>query len=59
MFDTDAGKARLAQVIRERSFSSGPEIKLASGKTSSFYFNMKPTMMHPEGAALIARLSLA
>jgi orotate phosphoribosyltransferase len=33
-------------------------MKLASGKTSTFYFNMKPTMLDPEGAALIAELML-
>ena len=34
----------------------GEEIKLASGRSSSFYFNMKPTMMDPQGAALIGAL---
>ncbi|HUS96489.1 MAG TPA: orotate phosphoribosyltransferase, partial [Hyphomicrobiaceae bacterium] len=29
---------------------------LASGRTSAFYFNMKPTMLHPEGAFLIGSL---
>ena len=33
-------------------------MKLASGRTSSFYFNMKPTMLHPEGAHLIGTLTL-
>ena len=36
----------------------GKEIRLASGRSSSFYFNMKPTMMDPEGAWLISELIL-
>ena len=31
-------------------------MRLASGKTSSFYFNMKPLLMSPEGASLVAGL---
>jgi len=49
----------LIALIRERSFSQGDAMKLASGRTSSFYFNMKPTMMHAQGARLIARATLA
>ena len=30
------------------------EITLASGRKSDFYFNLKPTMLDPEGAALLA-----
>jgi orotate phosphoribosyltransferase len=48
----------LIALVRERSFQTGPEMKLASGRTSTIYFNMKPTMMHPEGARLIATLML-
>ncbi len=55
--DTGAARLRLAAIIRARSFGYG-EIKLASGRTSNFYFNMKPTMLDPEGAALIAELTL-
>ncbi len=53
-----ASKTRLIEIIRDRSFSVGAEMKLASGRSSNFYFNMKPTMMHPEGAHLIAELVL-
>lgn len=49
-------KERLIEIVRRRSFSNNREITLASGRKSWLYFNMKPTMMHPEGAALIARL---
>jgi orotate phosphoribosyltransferase len=31
---------------------------LASGRTSHFYFNLKPTMLDAEGAALLAELTL-
>ena len=51
-------RARLVEIVKRRSFQEGPEMKLASGKTSTFYFNMKPTMLDPEGAALIAELML-
>jgi orotate phosphoribosyltransferase len=53
-----ARRARLIEIIKERSFQEGPEFKLASGKTSTFYFNMKPTMLDSEGAYLIAFLIL-
>lgn len=52
-----APRARLADIIRTRSFGRG-EITLASGRKSDFYFNLKPTMLDPEGAALLAELSL-
>ncbi|MGF1651643.1 MAG: orotate phosphoribosyltransferase [Hyphomicrobiaceae bacterium] len=54
-----AHRARLIEIVRERSYGTGVEIKLASGRTSSFYFNMKPTMLHPEGAHLIGTLMAA
>lgn len=46
-------RARLMAIIRERSFAYG-EFKLSSGGTSKFYFNLKPTLAHPEGSALSA-----
>ncbi|MGX7742191.1 orotate phosphoribosyltransferase [Rhodopseudomonas parapalustris] len=51
-----AARARLADIIRTRSFGRG-EITLASGRKSDFYFNLKPTMLDPEGAALLAELT--
>ncbi|MCP9628735.1 orotate phosphoribosyltransferase [Rhodopseudomonas palustris] len=51
-----ASRARLAEIIRTRSFGRG-EITLASGRKSDFYFNLKPTMLDPEGAALLAELT--
>lgn len=49
-------RARLIEIIRQRSYGTGVEIKLASGRTSNFYFNLKPTMLHPEGAWQIGAL---
>ena len=51
-----ASRARLSDIIRARSFGRG-EITLASGRKSDFYFNLKPTMLDPEGAALLAELT--
>src|SRR6202790_369687 len=51
-----ASRARLAEIIRKRSFGRG-EITLASGRKSDFYFNLKTTMLDPEGAALLAELT--
>ena len=44
----------LADIIFKKSFGRGA-ITLASGRASDFYFDMKPTMLDPEGAHLIAR----
>ena len=49
----NAQRDRLAGIIFNRSFGRGKVI-LASGKESDFYFDMKPTMLDPEGASLIA-----
>ena len=51
-------RERLIAIIKTRSFQSGREVKLASGRTSTYYFNMKPTMLDAEGAHTIARLIL-
>lgn len=58
MSTTTVARSRLIAIVKERSFSTGAEMKLASGRTSNFYFNMKPTMLHPEGAHLIGLLML-
>ena len=54
--DLAAARARLRDIIHRRSFGYG-EVKLASGRMSNFYFNLKPTMLDPEGAALLAELT--
>jgi len=60
----EAGTARLEEIrenlfalIKARSFGRG-RIVLASGRVSDFYFDMKPTMLRPEGAAWLAELGL-
>ena len=58
MTDIATARARFVEIVKARSFSTGGNVKLASGKTSSFYFNMKPTMLDPEGAHLIGQLVL-
>ncbi len=55
--DKAGARARLAEIIRARSFGRGA-ITLASGRKSNFYFNLKPTMLDAEGAALLAELTL-
>ncbi len=55
--DPTAARTRLKEIIIARSFGLG-EVTLASGRKSHFYFNLKPTMLDPEGAALLAQLSL-
>lgn len=59
-FNKTAAEMRqsLHQIINEKSFQKGPAITLASGKSSTHYFNMKPTMLNPEGALLIAHMML-
>lgn len=55
--ETAAARARLRDIIHRRSFGYG-EVKLASGRMSNFYFNLKPAMLDAEGAALLAQLTL-
>jgi orotate phosphoribosyltransferase len=50
-------RARAFDLIRTRSFGR-KKIILASGRESDFYFDMKPTLLHPEGAWCCARLAL-
>ncbi len=47
-------RAALMAIIRARSFSQGTNVTLASGRASSFYFDMKPTMLDPDGAVQVA-----
>ncbi len=55
---TEALHARLIRLVRARSMIEGRQVRLASGRLSDFYVNLKPTMLHAEGAHLIARLVL-
>ena len=54
----DDRKKQLRDIIAAKSFSKGGDFKLASGQSSGFYFDMKPTVMDPEGARLAAELIL-
>ena len=49
---------RLREVIAERSLLTGGAFTLASGRQSSLFFDMKRTMLDPEGANLIAEAVL-
>jgi len=48
---------RLFALLKERAFRRG-RVVLASGRESDFYFDMKPAMLDPDGAALMAELIL-
>jgi orotate phosphoribosyltransferase len=50
-------RARVFKLILERSFERR-RVKLASGKWSDFYLDMKPTMFHPEALTLLSRMVL-
>lgn len=56
--DNAAARARLREIVAQKSLSVGPQVTLASGASSRFYFNMKPTVFDAEGAALIGDLIL-
>lgn len=56
--DNAAARARLREIVAQKSLSVGPQVTLASGAASRFYFNMKPTVFDAEGAALIGDLIL-
>jgi orotate phosphoribosyltransferase len=53
-----SSRDRLIGLVTQHSLLRGSQIRLVSGASSSFYFNMKPSAFDPEGAALIAELVL-
>ena len=55
--DISAKKLKLKQIIQEKSLKIG-NFKLASGATSTYLFDLKPTILDPEGANLTADLIL-
>jgi orotate phosphoribosyltransferase len=55
--DTAELRAKLFMLLKQRAFRRGRFI-LASGKESDHYFDMKPAMLDPNGAALLAELIL-
>ncbi|MEA2877572.1 MAG: orotate phosphoribosyltransferase [Hyphomicrobiales bacterium] len=48
-------RAELFELIRARSFGRG-KIMLASGRESDFYFDLRPTTIHPAGATCVGEL---
>lgn len=55
MSHSPGAHARLHDIIRAKSFFRG-RVVLASGQESDHYFDMKPAMLDPEGAELLAEL---
>ena len=49
-------RERLAAIIRRQSLLSNRDFILVSGRSSNFFFDMKKTMLDPEGATLLADL---
>jgi orotate phosphoribosyltransferase len=47
---------RLLEIIKQKSLLTESSFKLASGATSDYYFDMKPTTLDPEGAALVSKI---
>lgn len=50
----DDSQQRLLELIGERSLLKGGSFDLASGHKTDYFFDMKKTMLDPEGANLIA-----
>lgn len=51
-----ASRERLITIIKARSVETGRTFRLASGRESDFYCNLKPTMLDAEGAYLLGSL---
>lgn len=54
----DSEKHRLFEIIQQKSVLRGGTYRLSSGKETNVFFDMKTTMLDPEGANLIASLLL-
>lgn len=54
----EQARDELIHIVRSLSLITGTNLRLASGTTSSTYFNMKPTMLDARGSFLIATLVL-
>jgi hypothetical protein len=47
MSDTETARRRLVEIVKRRSFSSESDVRLVSGRSSSFYFGlMQQTHLH-------------
>ncbi len=51
---SDRDRERMRRIIEEKSLITGRSFTLASGRTSTFFLNMKQTMLDPEGSSLLA-----
>jgi orotate phosphoribosyltransferase len=56
-FEGTSSRERLRALIEKLSLTKG-QFKLASGRTSNYFFDLKPTMLHPEGINLLAEAIL-
>lgn len=54
-FEASLLRAKVFKIIKEKSFFRG-SVKLASGRDSDFYFDMKPTMFSPDGAVALSEI---
>jgi orotate phosphoribosyltransferase len=54
--DLPAKNQRLRDIIRDRSLLRDRGFVLSSGRSSNFFFDMKRTLLDPEGAVLVADL---
>jgi len=54
--DLPSEKQRLLDIIRRRSLLQDRDFVLSSGRSSSFFFDMKRAVLDPEGAVLVAEL---
>lgn len=59
VFDPNAARERLLELVRERAYRDGLDIVLASGKRSTFYVDARRVTLDPEGLYITARLMLA
>jgi orotate phosphoribosyltransferase len=55
--DTLALRKKVFDLVKRLSFKRGSFV-LVSGRTSNYYLDMKPTMLNPEAASLLAELVL-
>jgi orotate phosphoribosyltransferase len=55
--ETLEARNKLFALLKEKAFRRG-RVVLASGRESDFYFDMKPAMLDPDGAALMSELIL-
>jgi orotate phosphoribosyltransferase len=55
--DPQDTRQKLFALLKQKAFRRG-RVVLASGRESDYYFDMKPAMLDPDGAALLAEIIL-